>query len=417
MTALPFYKLLLVFIVQVLLGYASQRAWFFFTRAWWRRRGLPLHFHTVFFFLLLLASAWVLASHSYHRPAMLKWLYGWSAVYLVSSSVSGVMLAALYAVEAMRRHLRRGPGETVKTPSVAVAAVPIAAIPRRSRAVGLAEAPLSVERRSLLRWAGTAVLTVPWAAFAYGYAVERTDVRLTHVPLRLGPVARPWRGLRLALISDIHLDDYFSLAHLRQVVRRINRLRPDLVAITGDFITYRRSISDVISALAGLRARLGIFGCLGNHEIDERAQRLITAACAGIGIEILRFQARQLRRPGKRLNLLGVDFLQAGEEEDVRGLRPLVRPHELNILLSHNPNVFPYLDGMPIQLTLAGHLHGGQIVFPGLPALSPARLVSPYLGGLYHRHGHWMYVTRGLGTVGVPIRLGAPPEITLLELV
>ncbi len=394
MTALPLTWLLALNAGLLLLAYFSQRAWFAATRAWWRRRGLPRPLHSALFFLLLLASAWVMASHAYHRPALLRILYGWSAVYLVSSSASGFLLL-------IGRGFQRRPA----APNT----------PHRRNEPG-AE-PAAAPRRRFLRWAGTAALAAPWAASGYGYTIERGDVQLTQISLHLGAAARPWSGLTIALISDIHLDDYFSARRLAAVVERINRLRPDLIAITGDFITYRHSIPDLVRILAPLRARLGKFASLGNHETSEHAQRILALACARIGIDVLRFASRRLRAGGGRLNLIGVDFLQSGQEADVRSIGGYARAGELNILLSHNPNVFPYLDPLPIQLTLAGHLHGGQLVIPGLAEISPARLISPYLAGLYRRGGHWMYVNRGLGTVGVPIRFGARPEITRLELV
>ena len=425
MTALPFAALILLNIAIGLLGYLSQRSWFLASRRWWLRRGWPPRLHFAWFFLGSLGCVWVLADHAYHRPAWASALYGWSSVYLIASSISGLML---YVPRAGAWLLRFAGSRLAGKPTpewTTVGAPRGSAVELRETSHPAHEPPLSarrqrqarpLSRRALMRWTGGAILAAPWAACAYGYAIERTDVQLTHVPLRLGAIARPLRGLSFVQISDIHLDDYFSTRRLEQMVARINRLRPDLVLITGDFITYRHSISDVMRALAALRACYGIYGCLGNHEPMEHAQRAVAAACASIGITILRFQARKLRLPSGRLNLIGVDFLDDAAVGDVQAVRSLVRAGELNILLSHNPNVFPHLGNMPIQLTLAGHLHGGQIVLPGLHELSPARLVSPYLAGLFHQDGHWMYVNRGLGTVGVPIRFGARPEITLFKL-
>jgi predicted MPP superfamily phosphohydrolase len=223
--------------------------------------------------------------------------------------------------------------------------------------------------------------------------------------------------------------------------------------VTGDFITGAGDpIADCIDEVKGLRAPLGVWGCNGNHEIYARAEDAAQSLFAQAGMKLLRSENAQLTFNGASFNLIGVDYQRerttgGRRVQLLQQVEPLVRRDMPNLLMSHNPNAFNRAAEMGIELTLAGHTHGGQIQVEILDhRLSPARFITDYVAGLYHRpmfapapndraskgsafeasHGSLfpnrtgalasIYVNRGLGTVGAPVRLGVPPEITLLTL-
>jgi predicted MPP superfamily phosphohydrolase len=216
------------------------------------------------------------------------------------------------------------------------------------------------------------------------------------------------------------------LTEIRHVVGLARELAPDLVFHTGDFLTSRGDpLAGAIAELARVEGRYGRFGCLGNHEIYAGATETATQLCAQHGIRILRGANAELEIGGAKLNLIGVDYqrqprgltIEEWKPHFLRQVEPLVRPQVVNILLTHNPNPFARAAELGIELTLAGHTHGGQVQVEILDSRwSPARFLTPFISGLYERNGSRLYVSRGLGTVGAPVRLNAPPEITLLTL-
>jgi predicted MPP superfamily phosphohydrolase len=139
---------------------------------------------------------------------------------------------------------------------------------------------------------------------------------------------------------------------------------------------------------------------------------------ARLGIRFLRGQAHTLRFGNAALNLAGLDFLSQSQRGDYLGAAPnLIVPGATNLLLQHNPDVFPAAARHGYDLMLAGHTHGGQVTVEILDqSLNPARFITPYVYGLYRRGNAAAYVTRGIGTIGIPARIGAPPEISLLRL-
>ena len=386
MTALSWLSQFFLNTLFLLILYLCQRLWFQQSRAWWRKRRWSLTLHLILFIGLMAGVAWVFHFHYAYLPPGLWWLYGLLAVYFIGS----IPAAAVWGLWlGLRRILLRRPPATAA----------------------------DMGRRRFLNSAAGACALAPLACAGYGFLIERTDVRITHVSIPLERRFAHLRGLTMAIIADIHLSAYFDAHDLARVVTRINRLRPDLITILGDFISFRTTIPVVMQTLAPLRARYGKFGCLGNHEQIKQVQNRVTRACAGVGIEILRFSGREMAVPGGKLNLVGVDFFANNRCQDVRSIAGCVRPRDYNVLLSHNPNVFSHLGAMPIELTLAGHTHGGQIrLHEGPLDITPVQLVTPYIAGLYRNQGRYLYVNRGLGTVMVPIRFGARPEITHLQL-
>jgi len=271
--------------------------------------------------------------------------------------------------------------------------------------------------RRLMRVAWTTMLAAPVAAAGGGVFIERFSFRVREVHIQIPGLAPDLDGLRLAQLSDIHFGPFLEEKHLRRVVAMANETRPDLILVTGDLITLRPSrLSACLRILKGLRATAGVLGCLGNHEILARCQEQAKAEGARMGIDFLRNQNRQLRFGQATLNIAGVDH-QRRNRPYLVGTHRLLRSGAMNLLLSHNPDVFPVAAAQGWDLTLAGHTHGGQVTVGILNQhLNIARFLTRYVYGLYRKPGSAIYVTSGIGTVRVPVRVGAPPEVALIRL-
>jgi hypothetical protein len=274
-------------------------------------------------------------------------------------------------------------------------------------------------RRRVLQAAGGALMASPLAVIAYGALVERTNFQVKEIDIPLEGLPQDLEGLRILQLSDIHLGLFLSERELARVIDAAQELRPHIAFATGDFISTRGDpLEACIRQLARVKADAGMFGCLGNHEYYARAEQLATQLAARAGIRILRGEAQQLRIGNALLNVAGVDYQRLADKGSyLRNAAGLVYPGALNVLLSHNPDVFPVAARQGYHLTLAGHTHGGQVTVEILEqSINPARFFTPYVRGLYRLDNAAEYVTRGIGTIGVPARIGAPPEITLIRL-
>jgi predicted MPP superfamily phosphohydrolase len=168
--------------------------------------------------------------------------------------------------------------------------------------------------------------------------------------------------------------------------------------------------------LARLRGEAGVLGCLGNHEIHARAESYVTTQGRRLGIEFLRQRAKTLQFGAAKINFAGVDY-QKMHSQYLVGAERMVVPGIPNILLSHNPDVFPVAAAQGYDLTIAGHTHGGQVDVEILHShWNVARYYTQYVRGLYQEGQSSVYVSSGIGTIGVPVRLGAPPEVSLVRL-
>jgi len=224
-----------------------------------------------------------------------------------------------------------------------------------------------------------------------------------------------FHGFRIVQISDIHHGLFLPKEWLREAVRQANRLNPDIIALTGDFVTYsRRNISPAAELLGPLRARYGVYAVLGNHDFRVDADE-VTAALGRQGIEVLRNRHIPLRFGSDQMYLAGVD--DYGYGADLRRAMRGVPRDAATILLAHNPRVIRLASRQGVSLVLSGHTHGGQINLPLLGTVygrSPERL--RYKIGWDRMGATQIYVSRGIGTIVLPWRLRCPAEITHLEL-
>jgi len=270
-------------------------------------------------------------------------------------------------------------------------------------------------RRQFLKGAGAAGLVTFSAASAYGSLYEVTDYEITETDIFIRDLPASFDGFRIVQLTDIHHSLLVLQAEVRRVVELANGVGADMAVLTGDYTTARVSyIEPCAEALGELRAAAGVWAVLGNHDHYTDAE-LTTRALQRRGINVLNNANTVIRRGGEELQLVGIDDWSWGQTRWPRALHNL-DPARPSILLSHQPLIFDHEEAASFSLIISGHTHGGQISLPFIGA--PARFIDEfkYLRGLYQRGDHSLYVSRGTGVVGLPVRLGARPEIAALRL-
>jgi len=262
----------------------------------------------------------------------------------------------------------------------------------------------------------------------YGGEIERHWIEITHRDVFIPGLPQAFDGFRIAQLSDIHMDEYTEPFFLRDAVRHINSLNPDVVFLTGDFVTNglspRRFAVGAAWQCANLLNMLQCphrYAVLGNHDVLIGSQDIIAALTAN-GITVLDNAHVPIERDGARFWLAGLDDPVEGTPDPELAIPASIRnvQHEPIVLLCHAPD---YVDdlltsptGRAVSLVLSGHTHGGQVRAPLVGPLILPPLGRKYVEGWFRFGSLQLYVNRGLGTVGVPIRFNCPPEIALLTL-
>jgi len=361
------------------------------------------------------------------------------AFWLVSSIVSYLFIKIVAGVDWVWRRTRAGSAPQVENSEDASVAAPSS---ERAEPVGHS---IDHSRRHFFHAAGVIAGAVPFISAGYGFVEERFQYRVREITIPVANFPRALDGLRITQLSDIHAGSFMPMSQVARAVGMANDLGGDLMVVTGDFISTRSDpLEDCIAELSHLRAPLGVWGCNGNHEVYARAEAKSAELFQRFGMKLLRQENAELRWQGSPFNLIGVDYQSQNDAQQDRspmlsGVESLVRGDIPNILLSHNPNSFPRAAELGIELSLAGHTHGGQVRVEILDhRWTPAEFLTSYVAGEFHRPLHSpsrlsdeevystpgiqqlsssaLYVNRGLGTIGAPVRLGVPPEITLITL-
>jgi predicted MPP superfamily phosphohydrolase len=227
------------------------------------------------------------------------------------------------------------------------------------------------------------------------------------------------RPLRIAFLSDFHTGCHVDdLARLSAIIAEAAAQQPDLVLFGGDFINTmlfgggRIAPRAIARTIAGLDAPLGRFAVLGNHDIDYGGDE-VAEALRSQNITVLHDERHEFRFDGATINLLGIPDARVERPSALAALAALT--NQPTLVLAHDPYWFFHLPAGP-HLMLSGHTHGGQICLPGIgPLTNKSRAPLRWSSGLIVENGRQLYVTRGLGTSGLPIRFGAPPEFAVLE--
>jgi uncharacterized protein len=277
---------------------------------------------------------------------------------------------------------------------------------------------LSITRRKFIRLAataGVAALAADTTLFAPNFPrIVRQEITLRRWPPRLD-------GFTIALLSDFHYDPYFSVHPLRSAIGMVNGLRPDLIALTGDFVSvpWFGDPADAASAaepcaqlLRQMQAPHGLWAVMGNHDGFTDPDR-ITSTLRSTGIQVLSNQSVGIERDGARFWLSGIDDVLAGTPDLDAALHD-IPSNEAAVLLAHEPDYADTVARYAVDLQLSGHTHGGQVRVPFVRPLFLPDLAKKYVWGLYQIRDLVLYTNPGLGTVNVPVRLNCPPEITLL---
>ena len=272
-------------------------------------------------------------------------------------------------------------------------------------------------RRRFLQLAVPAIAATPSVIAGAGIIVARSRPVFREVNLRVRGLHPDLNGVRISQLSDIHYGPFFTQRDLEYAVAMANESRAHIAIVTGDLITRAGDdLEGCLRTLRALRGDAGVFGCMGNHERYAGAEDLTAQLGQRSGLRFLRNENTRLRFGQGVLNLAGVDY-QDMLSEPLVGAGEMLASDALNVLLSHTPTAFDRAAELGFDLTLSGHTHGGQIVLPiGHESISWVRVLTPYVRGLFERDGKQLYVSCGLGTVAVPMRVGAPPEVTLVRL-
>ena len=306
----------------------------------------------------------------------------------------------------------------------------------RSRADRTGAFPLEAPDPSRRRFVQTglqAIAAAPVLISGYGASMENAGCRIEEVRLSISG-GRPFDGaqgrpastglsagfdppLRVVQVSDIHSGLFMTPSRMRHCAEAVQRLQPDLFVLTGDYISNSMAyLTPCVEEMASVRARYGSFAVMGNHEHWYGELADVIAVFATGGIAVLQNSHLVLETDRGPIALAGIDDLRFGRPDLERALKGLDISLP-TILLSHRPEIFPRAAARNVALTLSGHYHGGQVKVSLLGfELSLAHLLSPYTEGLYRLGRSHLYVNRGLGTTVTPVRLNAPPEITLFHL-
>jgi predicted MPP superfamily phosphohydrolase len=277
-----------------------------------------------------------------------------------------------------------------------------------------------LSRRKLLKMAGWSIAGVPYVMVANGMINTTYDFQIHKSEIPLFNLPKALDGLKLVQLSDIHAGSFNSQKPMERVAFLVNTLNPDLILITGDFVNFEPDeIPFIYNSLNALKAKYGVYGCLGNHDhymsLEKQSQLIAILQSAGINLLInsnikIEIEKEQLQIAGMDNSSERIRFGDLGKALD--GLNN----DEPIILLSHDPINWDreVRAQTKVDLMLSGHTHGGQIgieIFG--QTITPSRIVYKQYAGLYRYRDQYLYVNRGIGTVGPPVRVGIPPEISL----
>lgn len=271
-------------------------------------------------------------------------------------------------------------------------------------------------RRNVLKGLTAVSVGTATGAAAHGYTYERHGIELTRTVLLVAGLPGALAGFRIGFMTDLHRSSTVPHELIESATTLLMSERPDLVVLGGDYVTWggghgsrggRYFVEPAADAVRALSAPHGVFGVLGNHDDD----RDMPAAMATRGVEILKDARTRLTVRGEPLDLIGIRYWTTRGRDIATVARGAAKA---SILLAHNPSRLKEAAALSLPLMLSGHTHGGQIVVPGFGAIAARNF--PIVAGAGGRDRTTAFVSRGVGTVYVPIRINCPPEVALLTL-
>jgi uncharacterized protein len=296
--------------------------------------------------------------------------------------------------------------------------------PARTRITQIESHPgfqqFNASRRVFIQRGMYGVTALAFGSTAYGMLLEKNFCDITAADFYIPNLPAEFEGFTITLASDIHSSLYMSKNDMTTYAKIINGLQSDMIVIPGDFVTSSyNEVFPFAEAFSILKAPSGVYGVLGNHDYyvgPDRVAREVDAC----GITLLRNDRAFIRRGNSQIALLGVDDVGISNRAPIKLETAIgtVSQETTRILLCHRPYYLKDAAAQNIDLVLSGHTHGGQVVLGrfGNVVLAPARVVSPYVWGKYREGRTQMYVSRGIGTVGLPVRINCAPEITQIIL-
>jgi uncharacterized protein len=282
----------------------------------------------------------------------------------------------------------------------------------------------SRSRRKFLKVGAAVAAAGALGVVGDGTFFEANRPKVVSIEIPLSRLPQSWDGLRIAQLSDLHYDPYFSAVPIAKSVDLVNGLQPDLIVVTGDFVTApfsgsrssntraAKMIEPCAQLIAQMRAPLGVHACMGNHDVGTDEAH-IAAVLQSHGISVLRNRSIPLERNGVRLWLAGLNDVLEGKYDLKQALKGIPKPEPV-VLLVHEPDFAGYVKNVDLQLS--GHSHGGQIRFPLLGAPVLPVMGRRFPQGLRRIGPLTLYTNVGIGTIWLPMRLNCPPEVTLITL-
>jgi uncharacterized protein len=268
---------------------------------------------------------------------------------------------------------------------------------------------MAVSRRGVLKtFAATGIGALTGSGF-YGYVYARHQLEVTRASVPVARLPGALAGLRIGLITDVHRSIWVSHEDVAHAVTMLMSERPDLIVLGGDYVTRQdhHYVLPSAEALAPLSAPHGVFGILGNHDDDHE----MPAALGKNGVQVLKDARTRLTIKGEMVDLIGIRFWTK-RQIDIADLARDAAP--MTVLLAHDPRRLTEAAALGVPLVLSGHTHGGQVVLPVVGAIAAQKF--PVVAGQGRRDRTTMFVSRGVGTVYVPVRLNCPPEVAVLTL-
>jgi predicted MPP superfamily phosphohydrolase len=266
-----------------------------------------------------------------------------------------------------------------------------------------------MSRRAALKTLVAAAAGGLGATGAHGYLYERHDVMVTRTVVPVAGLPAALTGLRVGFITDVHRSRWVSHQDVARAVDLLMAERPDLIVLGGDYVTWgdRKYVGASADALAPLSAPHGVFAVLGNHDNDHDTP----IALSKNDVHVLRDARTRLTVRGESIDMLGIRFWTR-RASDIASL--LHRAAPMTVMLAHDPRRLAEASSLSIPLVLSGHTHGGQVVLPVVGAIAAKQF--PVVAGLGRRNHTTLFVSRGLGTIYLPVRVNCPPEVALLTL-
>jgi predicted MPP superfamily phosphohydrolase len=290
--------------------------------------------------------------------------------------------------------------------------------------VGGGAALVGVRAEGALVWLGGAAIALGFGSVAWGASVGNYRVRVDRVALPLPGAPEPIQALRIAHITDLHIGPLLPPERLGRFVDRVNAVGADLIVLTGDIFDFDPAYVEAgCRELGKLEARHGVYAVLGNHDVYTGAEEVAGGLRSLTSIRLLRDEWELVDVGGASFAIAGVDDPGLGwteresENPAIERLAEEIPDHLHRLLLVHRPAYFAHAARLGFPVVLAGHTHGGQVAVPFAHHWNPSRMISHRTRGRFHHEESTLYVSRGLGMAGLPLRINCPREIALLQLV